>query len=340
VSILLPDYLEFALNLIGFNWPDADEDKLREAATAWRNFGRDVDDVRRNFDQIVTQVAQNNTGEAIDAFVALSKQYQSGDGGHLHTASMAATIVADVLEGFADAVVTMKIAVIAQLGILAGEVVATQGAAIFTLGLAEAALPEEIGLTQLVVNRIKHQLIQIAEQEMVSRFRGWVQEHLEGLKGLLPPDLQPLMAMAAAGGGGGGGRRRRGHRAAGDKRHGSSDHREGNTPKAKPPRDSQTDKTAEGGGRNTPAKGLGGRTLSHAEQAEFDAFEQRAKTTGLTENAFRTGSWGKIVDGKFQEMARIDVAESGKPGWRGKTHIHISGQKGHLDPSTKLPGEA
>jgi RHS repeat-associated protein len=85
--------------------------------------------------------------------------------------------------------------------------------------------------------------------------------------------------------------------------------------------------------------GLGGRALSAAEQAAFDAFAARARALGLIENPHRTGSWGRMVNGKFQEVARIDVAEAGKAGWRGKTHVHIAGQEGHLDPTTKIPGE-
>ena len=86
-------------------------------------------------------------------------------------------------------------------------------------------------------------------------------------------------------------------------------------------------------------KGLGGRVLTAAEKAEFSEFARRAIEQGLVENPNRTGSWGKVVNGKFQEITRIDVGEAGKPGARGKTHIHIEGEKGHLDPSTKIPGE-
>jgi hypothetical protein len=86
-------------------------------------------------------------------------------------------------------------------------------------------------------------------------------------------------------------------------------------------------------------RGMGGRVLSAAEKAEFDAFAQRAQKLGLVENPHRTGSWGRMTGGKFDEVARIDVAEVGKPGWRGRTHIHITGQNGHLNPAMRLPGE-
>jgi RHS repeat-associated protein len=90
---------------------------------------------------------------------------------------------------------------------------------------------------------------------------------------------------------------------------------------------------------NAATVGLGGRILSVAELTEFNVFAARAKALGWIENPFRSGSWGKTVDGKFMELGRIDVAEAGKLGWRGETHTHITGQKGHLDPTTKLPGE-
>ena len=87
-------------------------------------------------------------------------------------------------------------------------------------------------------------------------------------------------------------------------------------------------------------RGMGGRVLSPAEQAEFDSFAQRAQSAGLQENPYRTGSWGTVdANGKFQEVTRVDVGEAGQPGWRGQTHMHVTGQDGHLPLTTPIPGE-
>lgn len=86
-------------------------------------------------------------------------------------------------------------------------------------------------------------------------------------------------------------------------------------------------------------RGLGGRILSAAERAEFNGFGDRANVLGLIQNPNRTGSWGRIVNGRDQEVARVDVAEIGKAGWRGQTHMHLAGQRGHLPLTTRLPGE-
>jgi hypothetical protein len=76
------------------------------------------------------------------------------------------------------------------------------------------------------------------------------------------------------------------------------------------------------------------------EQSELDSFAKRAKSAGLKQNPYRPGSWGTFdVNRKFREVTRIDVGEAGKPGWRGQTHMHITGQEGDLPLSTRNPGE-
>lgn len=40
--MMLPDELEWALEMLGYKWPTADEDKLRDSAALWRKFGDDV----------------------------------------------------------------------------------------------------------------------------------------------------------------------------------------------------------------------------------------------------------------------------------------------------------
>lgn len=79
--------------------------------------------------------------------------------------------------------------------------------------------------------------------------------------------------------------------------------------------------------------------LTPTQRQEFDDFARRAEALGLTENPFRKGSWGEIVNGRFREVARIDVGEAGQTGWRGRTHVHLNNGPEHLDPATKIPGE-
>jgi hypothetical protein len=86
-----------------------------------------------------------------------------------------------------------------------------------------------------------------------------------------------------------------------------------------------------------PTRGMGGRILTASEEAEFAAQAEKAKAAGLVENPYRTGSWGKMVNGKFKEVQRMDVGEAGETGWGAKTHVHNSGEKAHLPPETPIP---
>jgi hypothetical protein len=93
-------------------------------------------------------------------------------------------------------------------------------------------------------------------------------------------------------------------------------------------------------GRQAPAAEGQGAAAVEGTAAEIEAFAERARRLGLTENPNRPGSWGRYLEnGKFKEAARIDPGIPGALGWGGKTHIHIDGQKPHLPLDTPLPGE-
>src|SRR5713226_4728724 len=140
MSVMLPGDLVFVLNLIGLNWPTADEDKLRQSAQHWREYASELEHVMTDVNQIVEQVKGENSAESIDAL----EQHWRDFGEHLRKAHDAAGTVAEVLDDFALVVEGLKVAVMVQLGILAGELAATTGAAFLTFGVAEAAAPEEI----------------------------------------------------------------------------------------------------------------------------------------------------------------------------------------------------
>jgi hypothetical protein len=171
MSLLLPSELAWVLNLLGFNWPEADEDKLVEAAQHWRDFAAEVGHIMDDANRHATQVRAENTGLAIEAF----GQYWEGiggPGGHLIQARQSAEVVADVLDGFAAVVVAVKAAVIVQLGILAAELTATTVGAVFTFGAAEAAAPAEVAVTRIAVREIIDRIVTHIEEEVAQKLSG------------------------------------------------------------------------------------------------------------------------------------------------------------------------
>jgi hypothetical protein len=178
MSVMLDSKLVFVLNLVGFNWPQADEDKLRESARHWREYASELEHVMADTNRTLAQVRADHTGESIDALELHWQQF----GQHLSQAHDAAGVVAEVLDGFALAVETLKFAVIAQLVILAGELAATTGAALLTFGVAEAAAPEEIAITQVAMRWLTREGIQKAERLVAEKIAKTVTEHFLSIK--------------------------------------------------------------------------------------------------------------------------------------------------------------
>jgi A nuclease of the HNH/ENDO VII superfamily with conserved LHH len=184
MSVMLDGKLVFVLNLVGFNWPQADEDKLKESARHWREYASELEYVIADSTRILNQIRAENSGESIDAL----EQHWQQFGEHLRQAHDAAGVVAEVLDGFALMVEALKVAVLVQLGILAAELAATTGAAFLTFGLAEAAAPEEIVLTQVIMRGLSREAIHKAERLVAERITKTVTEKFltikNGLKAL------------------------------------------------------------------------------------------------------------------------------------------------------------
>jgi hypothetical protein len=178
MSVMLPGDLVFVLNLIGFNWPTADEDKLRQSAQHWREYASELEHVIADTKGILDQVTADNSGQSIDAL----EQHWRDFAEHLRRGHDAAGTVAEVLDDFALVVEGLKVAVLVQLGILAAELAATTGAAILTFGVAEAAAPEEIGITQLIMRGLSREAIQKAERMVAEKVAKTVTEHFLSIK--------------------------------------------------------------------------------------------------------------------------------------------------------------
>ncbi|MFB7948387.1 toxin glutamine deamidase domain-containing protein [Kitasatospora phosalacinea] len=155
---MLPGPLEWVLEMLGFDWPKADEDKLRECAQVWRDFADRVDEVNQQALTAANSIRSANAGDDIDAFGRTFDKFSTGGDGYLADAAYAARLIATAFDAAAMIVVTCKIAVIAQLAILATEIIAAQGAALFTFGLSEVAALGATQATKMIVRRLLKEL--------------------------------------------------------------------------------------------------------------------------------------------------------------------------------------
>ncbi len=164
------------LNLLGYDWPGADEDKLHECAQIWRNFAESVNQTQEQGSLAANQVVSANAGDAVEGFTKEWGAFGGGGAGgssgdhYLRDAAEAAEVIAVAFDAAAIAVVAGKIAVIVQLVMLAAEIIAAQAAAPFTFGASEIAAAGATQATRLIVrqilDKIKHEVMQAATKAM------------------------------------------------------------------------------------------------------------------------------------------------------------------------------
>ncbi len=137
MAINLPHWLVEIVGVLGFNWPEIDEDQLREAATHLRTFAEQCERSHNTAHGVMTGKLQE--AYTAQSYTALAQVWSEQSSGHMKDMIEACRIFAGALDVAAVGVEAMKGEVIVQLGIAAAEFVADQAAAVVTLGAAEAA---------------------------------------------------------------------------------------------------------------------------------------------------------------------------------------------------------
>ncbi|MFF4799261.1 WXG100 family type VII secretion target [Streptomyces sp. NPDC001351] len=157
MAIELPEEVVSLLQFIGVNWPNVNEDKVREFAQHVRDFATKVDETHQNSTATIKQMADVYQGPSYDALLAKWAQMSNG---HMSELLTACHTVATALDVAADVIVGMKEAAIAELVVLAASFVADQAAAVATLGLAEAAEALIVEAAEKAVDYLEQQLEQ------------------------------------------------------------------------------------------------------------------------------------------------------------------------------------
>lgn len=160
MSLTLPSELVWVLDLLGYSWPEADEQALHDVAEAWRAFGKDLETIQTDGDGFARIILASNAGTAVDEFTKGWGAY-TGAGGqdsYIPDAKTACEVIALAFDAAAIAVLTAKLAVIAQLIALAVEIIAAQASAPFTFGLSEVGALGATQATRVIVRELLNKL--------------------------------------------------------------------------------------------------------------------------------------------------------------------------------------
>ncbi|WP_347232809.1 WXG100 family type VII secretion target [Streptomyces sp. CT34] len=202
MAIELPDEVVSFLQFIGVNWPNVNEDKVREFASHVRDFAQKLDDTHKDSTATIHQLAEVYQGASYEALLAKWGQLSNG---HMTELVNACHTVATALDIAADTIVAMKVEAIGELIVLAITFVADQAAAAVTLGIAEAAEALVIAAGKKLVNFLEQQLEQyIIGQVIEAAINPLVDVVGKAVSGMVFQAAESALGVPATGGSGGG----------------------------------------------------------------------------------------------------------------------------------------
>ncbi|QOR70503.1 hypothetical protein IM660_18245 [Ruania alkalisoli] len=137
MGMTIPGELDYVLDLLGYEWPNLDEDAIREAAVLMRGLRDDLQGTLDDLDNTINvELAEAFTSKTATAYIDAwtDNRTQNMD----QMLDLMPT-VADGIDIFADAVLALKVKVIAELTITAAQIAAAAASAVVTLGASVAA---------------------------------------------------------------------------------------------------------------------------------------------------------------------------------------------------------
>lgn len=152
MGLQLPGELVHLLQDLGYNWPEADEEKLFELGSTWMGFAPSLSPIADQADAAAQQVL-GQQGDAIDAFRA---KWTAEDAplASLRDSITGAELVGPLLMVVAGVVLALKINVIVQLVTLAIEIAQAIATAAPTFGASLLEIPVFKEITNRLVNLV------------------------------------------------------------------------------------------------------------------------------------------------------------------------------------------
>ncbi|GAA1246707.1 hypothetical protein GCM10009665_42060 [Kitasatospora nipponensis] len=199
MAIELPEEVVSLLQFIGVNWPQVNEDSVREFATHVREFATNVHETHQASTATVQQIGEVYQGQSYEALITRWSELSAS---HMDDLVQACHTVATALDAAADVIVAMKIQAIEELVVMAATFVADQAAAVVTFGAAEAAVLLIEAAATRVVNYLEQQLEQYVIGEVIEAAITPLAAIVgQAVSGLVFKGAEAAMGLPADGGG-------------------------------------------------------------------------------------------------------------------------------------------
>lgn len=174
MGMTIPGELDFVLDLLGYEWPNVNEDAVRDAAQLLRGLESDL---RGTLDELEIRVNELGGGGAEAQSVnALIRAWTENRTANMDGLLDALPGVAAGIDIAADAVVGLKVKVIAELTITAAQIAAAAAAAVATAGLSVAGNAAIIAIRKKALDIATD----MAVEEVIGQVASMVIEPLTG----------------------------------------------------------------------------------------------------------------------------------------------------------------
>lgn len=140
MAVMLPGEVAHFLQMLGFDWPEGNEDRVFEYAQQWMTFGGKVSQLSSGGEQIARQLGAQSDGAGFDAF----RQRFDDHAGPTQVARDMGTglqLGGGMLVVMAGAIVALKIVVVVQVVQFAITFAEAVAAAIPTFGASLSLIP-------------------------------------------------------------------------------------------------------------------------------------------------------------------------------------------------------
>ncbi|WP_067129668.1 scabin-related ADP-ribosyltransferase [Microtetraspora malaysiensis] len=153
MGIQLPAGLVLAAGLVGYTWPDMDEDEIAAAGHAWLRHADTLVAGSQAVNEHVLRVIRRNAGPAV---TAMHDHWTSADGPGTHTndAVTATRLIGAACLAGAALVAAFKFGIIAALARLAVSVARAIATASASLGTSLATIPLHAAATRAAIQRL------------------------------------------------------------------------------------------------------------------------------------------------------------------------------------------
>ncbi|GAB3220197.1 hypothetical protein GCM10027447_04310 [Glycomyces halotolerans] len=159
----LPSELAYLLGMLGYDWPESDEESIFNLAGEWTGMADQIGSKVEALNSAAQTVLQDNSGAEVDAFQSEWEDLEGAARNILDVADPSNLISIGMMVA-SGVVMALKIQVIVQLAILAFQIAQAIATAAVTFGASLAQIP----IFKIITGIIVDQLIGIAIETVLN----------------------------------------------------------------------------------------------------------------------------------------------------------------------------